>query len=76
MATDSFRTLSARQRALVATSVLLDGRDAESYLSNDAASGAMLSKVALELSELPVELRMPLVGVLLRAAIEELYRDK
>lgn len=65
------RALSARQRALVCVAVLLDGREAEIYLENDAVNGAGLAKAALDLAVQPPELRMPLLGTILRMALEE-----
>lgn len=67
-----FKVLSPRNRALVAIAVLLDGREAESFLANDAASGLALKKAAAELASQPPESRMPFVGTLLRIALEEL----
>ena len=67
-----FRSLSARQRALVAMAVLLDGREAKVYLENDAVNGAGLQRAALDLASIEPELRMPFTGTMLRAALEEL----
>lgn len=72
MDTQRFRSLSAEQRALVAVAVLLDGREAGMYLENDAVNGAGLKRAALDLAGVAPELRMPLVGTLLRDALEEL----
>jgi len=67
-----FRSLSPRQRALVAVAVLLDGREAGIYLENDAVNGAGLKRAATDLASLEPELRMPFVGSLFRAALKEL----
>jgi hypothetical protein len=66
-----FRILSARDRALVAIAVLMDGRDAGGFLESDAVNGPALKRAADALSELPPDLRMPLTGTLLRLAVEE-----
>ena len=72
MDTQRYRNLSAKDRLLVALAVLLDGREASTYLSTDSINGSGLKKAALDLSAIEPELRMPLVGTLLRQAISEL----
>jgi hypothetical protein len=67
-----FRSLSPRQRALVAVAVLLDGREAGMYLENDSVNGQGLKRAALDLAGVEPELRMPLVGTLLRDALKEM----
>ena len=67
-----FRSLSPRNRALVAIAVLLDGHEAGVYLEFDAVHGAGLQRAAQELASQKPEVRMPLVGTLLRTALEEL----
>lgn len=74
MSMEAFQKLSPRQRALVTVSVLLDGREAPSYLLSDAVNGIALSEGAEKLSQHSPELRMPLVGTLLRMALEEMRR--
>ena len=66
------RGLPARAKALVALAVLLDGRDASTYLERDASNGANLARAANDLAALPTDLRMPLAGTILRTALEEL----
>lgn len=66
------KTLTSRQRALVLLAVLLDGVDGATYLENDSVSGPMLKRAAQDLIKQPTELRVPLVGTLLRIALEEL----
>ena len=66
-----FRALSPHDRALVAIAVLLDGREASECLQRDAANGAALARAAADLASQPTDLRMPLVGTLLRMAVEE-----
>lgn len=72
MSTVRFKGLSAENRALVAMAVLLDGREAITYLGKDALLGNALQRAAEELSALEPELRMPLAGTFLREAIAEL----
>lgn len=67
-----FRALSPRERALVAVAVLLDGHDAAEYLSSDKERHGALCRAARDLAELSPDLRMPLLGSLLRRTIEEL----
>ena len=72
MDSQRFRELSPRHRALVAVAVLLDGRDASLFLDNDAAERERLKQAAVDVSNLPPELRMPFAGSALRAALKEL----
>jgi len=67
-----FRSLSPWQRALVAVAVLLDGREAGMYLENDSVNGQGLKRAALDLAGVEPELRMALVGTLLRDALKEM----
>lgn len=71
-----FRGLSARQRALVALAVLLDGREAGIYLENDSVAGPGLKKAAADLAAIPPELRMPFAGTMLRGALSELAQNR
>ena len=64
-----FRALSERERALVAVAVLLDGHDAPEYLASDKERAAALSRAARDLAEISPEVRMPLVGTLLRRLV-------
>lgn len=72
MSLNRFRGLSAQKRALVAVAVLLDGREAVTYLGNDSVVGNSLQRAASEIASLDLELRTPLAGTLLREAVEEL----
>ena len=74
MDSQRFRVLKARQRAVIAVAVLLDGREAATYLESDSINGKSLARAASEIGSFDPELRMPLVGSLLRAAIKELER--
>ncbi len=71
MDTQRFKGLTARQRALVAIAVLLDGRESGEYIEKDSVNGSGMKKAALFLASVEPEIRMPLVGTLLREALEE-----
>lgn len=70
MAIDEFLQLQARERALVAIAVLLDGMEAEIYLDSDEK----LKSQAAKFAKMKSELRMPLLGTLLRKAISEMKK--
>ena len=74
MSSKALKNLQPRDKALVAISVLLDGREAENYLRHDQMFGPSLSEAAKELAKQPPDLRMPVAGTLLRQAIEEMKR--
>lgn len=67
-----FRALGTRERAIVAVAVLLDGHDAADFLANDKERHTAMARAAKDLAELPPELRIPLVGTLLRQAVAQL----
>ena len=67
-----YRKLTLHEKALVAVGVLLDGYDAVEYLANDKERQGALSKAAQDLASLAPDLRIPLMGSLLRKALEEL----
>ncbi len=67
-----FRNLSAHQRAVVAVAVLLDGREAESYLEGDDRHGKELAEAAAELASHPPYLLMPYIASLLRSALRRM----
>ena len=69
---DVIEKLSARQRALVAVAVLLDGIDAGLFLEQDSQYGLELRAAADTLARQVVEIRLPLVATLLRCAVEEI----
>lgn len=66
-----FRALDARERGVVALAVLLDGHDAAEYLKSDRDRSPALVRAAEDLAQLIPELRMPLLGTLLRRAIAD-----
>jgi hypothetical protein len=67
-----FRSLSARNRALVAMASLLDGREAQTYLGTDLVNGSGLKRAAADLAGADAEMRLLVLGTLLREALEEL----
>jgi hypothetical protein len=72
MSVDTFRNLPTKEQCLVAVAVLLDGVDAVAFLVNDKLYGSQMATAARELSSLEPELRMPLVGTLLRESVRYL----
>ena len=68
----SFKKLSVRDQALITIAVLLDGREAANYFDAEDVRDQELKKVAIELAEISPELRMPLLGSLLRTALSEI----
>jgi len=63
------RALGQREQAVVAVALLLDGHDAVDYLSSDRDRRTALMRAAKDLSELPLDLRLPILGTLLREAL-------
>ncbi len=70
-----FRKLSPRQQIQVCIGVLLDGLDAPDILAIDANDPQSLKRVAKDLSALAPDVRMPMVGTLLRTAFESIERS-
>jgi len=71
MSLSSWRSLSARDRALVAVAVLVDGSDSKVFLGFDGDRGEQLKRAAEELCSLEVDARVAFVGTVLRLALEE-----
>ncbi len=71
-----FRALSVREQVVVAIAVLYDGHDAAEYLSSDKDRRTALSRAAKDLAEFPLDLRLPLVGTLLRAGLGEVEQSQ
>lgn len=71
MSLATWRSLSPRDRALVAVAVLVDGSDSKLYLDCDADRAEQLKKAAEELCSLEVDARVAFVGTVLRLALEE-----
>lgn len=69
------KALAPAEQGLVCLAVLLDGHDAADILACDADRGPALSRVAKELVTLHPELRIPLLGTMLRAAAAGLSAD-
>jgi hypothetical protein len=72
MDSQRFRALTPHNRALVAVALLLDGREAHTYLEIDAISGTGMKRAALDMCDADTELRIPFLGTMLRIALEEL----
>jgi len=70
MSLSTWRSLSSRERALVAVAVLVDGSDSRLYLACDAEKGEQLKMAAEELCSLEVDARLAFVGTALRLALE------
>jgi hypothetical protein len=71
MSLATWRSLSPRDRALVAVAVLIDGSDSRLYLGCDAERAQDLQRAADELCNLEVDARVAFVGTVLRLALEE-----
>lgn len=71
MSLATFRGLSARDRALVAIAVLVDGGESKVYLDFDAERSDELKRAADELCTLEIDARVAFVGTVLRLALEE-----
>lgn len=71
MSLGMWRSLSPRERALVAVAVLVDGNDSKIYLECDADKSEELKRAAEELCSLEVDARLAFVGTALRLALEE-----
>jgi hypothetical protein len=61
-----FESLSEYDRMLICTAVLIDGLDAAEILGMDDKQGETFRRVARELSSASPDIRMPLIGTLLR----------
>jgi hypothetical protein len=68
---DHFYKLAPGLRAQVCIAVLLDGAEAHVFLENDGEYGAQLSALAEAFAAEAVELRVPLLGTLLREALAQ-----
>jgi hypothetical protein len=64
-----FYKLTPEMRAQICIAVLLDGSEAHVFLENDAISGEQLSSLADSLAAESAELRIPLLGTLLRESL-------
>jgi hypothetical protein len=71
-----FRALTTREKAVVCLAVLLDGHDAVDYLSSDRERAPALSRAAKDLASIAPEIRMPLLGTLMREAVQELRAEE
>lgn len=71
MSLSTWRTLSPKERALVAVAVLVDGSDSKIYLESDSERAEQLKLAADELCQLEIDARVAFVGTVLRLALEE-----
>jgi len=71
----SILSLSSEQQVLVATAVLLDGREAARYLLTDV-NGTELANVAENFGRLDPEIRTALAATILRAALQSLSQPR
>jgi hypothetical protein len=69
---EEFQKLNSYQQALVAAAVLIDGREAVDILGADSENGAVFRALATEFGALDPELRICLMGTLLRKALDTL----
>jgi hypothetical protein len=61
-----FEQLSTYDQMLVCVAVLIDGLDAAEVLGMDTEKGESLRRIARELASASPDIRMPLIGTLLR----------
>lgn len=66
---DMLKSLPPREQALVVIAVLLDGREGAQYLQSDLRYGEQLSHICRDLALLSPDLRMPLLGTILRRVL-------
>jgi len=71
-----FKSLGPELQALIATAVVFDGQDALTYLATDAEHGEMLVAIAAAVTQLEADLRVQLMGTLLRDAVSILSQGK
>lgn len=71
---EDFLKLPAKDRALIAYAVLLDGIDAETYIGSDANEAGFV-RFASWFARMPIEMRMPYIGSLLRRALSEMNAE-
>jgi hypothetical protein len=66
-----FFSLSSELQARVALAVLLDGADAQEILGMHGEVGERLARAAKEAFSLSLDVRLPLLGTLLRESIHQ-----
>lgn len=65
-----FNKLSERDQILLCAAVLIDGLDAADILGMDDKQGEAFRRIARELSSASPDIRMPLIGTVLRALVQ------
>lgn len=63
---DSLERLPVRSRVIALTAVLLDGQDAFRFVRGDSSEERVMEDVVNKLASLSIEVRLPLVGTLMR----------
>ncbi len=71
---EEYLKLSAKDRALVAYAVLLDGIESATYIGDDPTDEKFV-KFASWFAKMPIEMRMPYLGSLLRMALSEMNAE-
>ena len=67
-----FRALGEREKCIVALALLVDGLDAIEHLSVDEDNKTAFQRAAKDFTEMPPELRIPLLGTMLRKTLKDL----
>jgi len=70
-----FRRLSPHQQMQVCIGVLIDASDVVDVLATDSIDAQNLKRAAKDLTTLSPDIRMPLVGTLLRTALEAIEQE-
>lgn len=67
---DNLERLPVRVRVIALTSILLDGQDATRFVRGESNEEQVMEEVVNKLATLPIEVRLPLVGTLMRRFLE------
>lgn len=67
---DNLERLPVRVRVIALTSILLDGQDATRFVRGESNEEQVMEEVVNKLANLPIEVRLPLVGTLMRRFLE------
>lgn len=67
---DEIENLQDSQKILLLMAILIDGGSAHRNLSCEGVNGRKLEELALKIQALSPDMRIPLVGTLLRRALE------
>ena len=69
---EKFEKLDPKLRALLAVALIVDGREAMDYLKIDSEHGASFRELIEELGALEPDLRIGLMGTILRRTLAEI----